>query len=110
MQYQQIGGLKIGRNALLCWNIGWPFARFLVAPDALEIRVFLFGVTKKYRFVRDDVSSLRVMRTTFSRVLVIEHRNSTYAKFIAWESFPTRHFQQLHDNLKACDYNVLLDD
>lgn len=107
--FQQIGGVKIGRDITRCWNIAWPFARIFVDENRLEIRVFLFGVTKKYLFARDEIVGLRIEKATFSRVLVIEHRDAKYAKFIAWESFPSRGFQILRDELEFCGYSVMLE-
>ena len=107
--FQQTGGVKIGRDILRCWNIGWPFARFVATAECLEIRVFLFGVTKKYAFARDEIVSLRIQKATFSRVLVIEHRNAKLPSFIAFEAFPSRKFQTLLDELQKCGYSVVLD-
>lgn len=107
--FQQIGGVKIGRDLLRCWNVGWPFARIVVGAQSLEIRVFLFGVTKKYAFARDEIFGLRVVKVTFSRILVVEHRNEKYANFIAWESFPSRGFSALLDELQRQQYDVATD-
>ncbi len=104
---QQIGGVKIGRDMLRCWNIGWPFARLFIYSDGLEIRVFLFGVTKKYTFARDEIVSVRIQRATFSRVLVIEHRDEKLPSFIAFEAFPSRKMQTLLDELQNCGYSVV---
>ena len=106
---QQTGGVKIGRDILRCWNIGWPFVRLVITIDGLEIRVFLFGVTKKYAFARDEIVSLRIQKATFSRVLVIEHRNAKLPSFIGFEAFPARKFQTLLDELQRCGYSVMLD-
>ena len=107
--FQQTGGVKIGRDILRCWNIGWPFARLFIHNDSLEIRVFLFGITKKYAFARDEIVSLRIQKATFSRVLVIEHRNEKLPSFIAFEAFPSRNLQNLLDELQKCGYSVVLD-
>lgn len=107
--FQQIGGVKIGRDILRCWNIGWPFARLFIHNDSLGIRVFLFGVTKEYAFARDEIVSLRIQKATFSRVLVIEHRNAKLPSFIAFEAFPTRTMQTLLDDLQRCGYSIMLD-
>lgn len=106
--FQQIGGVKIGRDIARCWNIGWPFARFVATADGLEIRVFLFGVTKKYCFARDEIVSLRIQKATFSRVLVIEHRHANDARFIAFEAFPSRRLRPLLDELESCGYSVVI--
>ena len=105
--FQQIGGVKIGRDILRCWNIGWPFARLFIRNDGLEIRVFLFGVTKKYAFSHDEIVALRVQKATFSRVLVIEHRNEKLPSFIAFEAFPSRKMQTLLDELQNRGYSVV---
>lgn len=107
IMFQQIGGVKIGRDIARCWNIGWPFARLLVRGENLEIRVFLFGVTKVYRFTKNEIVQLRVAKATFSRVLVIEHRNANYPQFIAFEAFPSRKFQALLDEMKSGVYRVV---
>ena len=106
---QQTGGVKIGRDILRCWNIGWPFARLFIHSDGLEIRVFLFGVTKVYRFSKNEIVLLKTYQTAFSRGVVIEHRNEKYPVFIAFEAFPARTFSNLLDELKNCGYSVVIE-
>lgn len=109
MRFQQTGGLKIGRDIFRCWNIGWPFARLVITNDALEVRVFLFGVTKRYSFSRDEIVALQSYRTAFSCGVRIEHCKADCPTYIAFEAFPPRHFQSLIENLRDCNYSVLLE-
>ncbi len=104
--FQQIGGLKIGRDMWRCWNIGWPFTRLICQSETLEIRVFLFGITKIYRFARSEIVALKTYETAFSRGVVIEHRNEKLPKFIAFEAFPSRNFAALIEGLERSGYIV----
>ena len=106
MSFQQIGGVKIGRDLLRCWNIGWSFARLVCGGDALEIRVFLFGVTKVYRFTKDEIVALKTYRTAFSRGVVIEHCNAGYPNFLAFEAFPARNFAALMEGIEKSGFAV----
>lgn len=104
--FRQTGGVKIGRDFRRCWNIGWPFARLLVGADVIEIRVFLFGITKKYRFARAEIVALRVYRTRFSCGVSIEHRNEKFPQLLAFEAFPPRRLDAILQALRAADFDI----
>jgi hypothetical protein len=90
----EIGGFRIGRNALLALNATWPFGTLEIRRDHLVLRTFF----RRYTFPRESILALSTFSGLFSRGIRIEHSVSNYPRFIVfWSSHVSRLQRRLTD-------------
>jgi hypothetical protein len=95
----ETGGFCVGRNRLLALNGSWPFGTLEIHPDRLVLDTLL----RRYTFPRDSIVSLSISPRFFSRGLRIDHRISSYPRFVAFWSF---HISRLRQRLIEAGFLV----
>ena len=84
----EYGGLRWGISYSHSKNASWPFATWLLRPDALEVQVHVWPfVANHFIFARKEVISLRLYRGFVSRGVQIEHVRRDYPPFVVFWSF-----------------------
>lgn len=98
--FSQTGGAKLG---LL--NVGWPFSKLTVSPEALHLS-YLGG---DCHFPKESIRSLRRHKGLLSTALKIEHADPNYADLVLfWASpvFGTSGFLKLRDQMEKMGYEI----
>jgi hypothetical protein len=96
--FSQTGGIRIGEG-LIAFNATWPFATLSATERELRLR-FLF---RDYAFPRASIQKLSRHQGLFSVGLRVEHRVSSYPRFLVFWTFG---FSRLRRELQNLGYEI----
>jgi len=92
--FSQRGGARIGS-----FNAAWPFARYRIDSNKIELKVF----SKGYLFLRNEIVALRKYEGIISLGILIEHQKSEYPHHIVFWTF---NYENLKKSTEILGYKV----
>jgi hypothetical protein len=95
------GGIRYGESYYNAFNASWPFAKLTIEPDAILLNTAFF---KKFRFPKNQITTLSKYSGFFSKGLRIEHGLGDYPPFIVFWTFE---FQSVKSKLIESEYIVI---